>query len=131
VSPTSGYTFGIAVSGDFDEVIGRVTSALGEEGFGVLSTIDVSATLKAKIDLDMPRYTILGACNPPLAATALEADPEIGALLPCNVFLRQDPHGVRVGFMDPASVLGLVDSDAVEDLAAEVTTRLERVCNAL
>ena len=127
----SAYTFGTTVSGDFDEVIARVTSALADEGFGVLSTIDVSATLKAKIDLDMPRYTILGACNPPLAATALEADPEMGALLPCNVFLRQDPDGVRVGFMDPASVLGLVDNAAVQDLAAEVTTRLESVRDAL
>ena len=127
----SEYTFGTTVSGEFDEVITRVTSALADEGFGVLSTIDVSATLKAKIDLDMPRYTILGACNPLLAATAIEADPEIGALLPCNVFLRQDPDGVRVGFMDPGSVLGLVDSDAVEDLAAEVTARLQRVRNAL
>ena len=127
----SAYTFGTTVSGDFDEVIARVTSALADEGFGVLSTIDVSATLKAKIDLDMPRYTILGACNPPLAATALEADPEMGALLPCNVFLRQDPDGVRVGFMDPASVLGLVDNAAVQDLAAEVTTRLENVRDAL
>jgi uncharacterized protein (DUF302 family) len=79
----------------------------------------------------MPRYTILGACNPPLAARALEADPEMGALLPCNVFLRQDPDGVRVGFMDPASVLGLVDNAAVQDLAAEVTTRLENVRDAL
>ena len=127
----SEYTFGTTVSGDFDEVVGQVTAALADEGFGVLSTIDVSATLKAKIDLDMPRYTILGACNPPLAATALEADPEIGALLPCNVFLRQDADGVRVGFMDPASVLGLVDSDAVDELAAEVTTRLERVRDVL
>jgi uncharacterized protein (DUF302 family) len=127
----SEYTFGTTVSGDFDEVIARVTAALADEGFGVLSTIDVSATLKAKIDLDMPRYTILGACNPPLAATALEADPEMGALLPCNVFLRQDPDGVRVGFMDPASVLGLVDNAAVQDLAAEVTTRLENVRDAL
>jgi uncharacterized protein (DUF302 family) len=127
----SEYTFGTTVSGDFDEVIARVTAALAGEGFGVLSTIDVSAALKAKIDLDMPRYTILGACNPPLAATALEADPEMGALLPCNVFLRQDPDGVRVGFMDPASVLGLVDNAAVQDLAAEVTTRLENVRDAL
>ncbi len=89
----SEYTFGTTVSGDFDGVIARVTSALADEGFGVLATIDMSATSRAKIDLDMPRYTILGACNPPLAATALEADPEIGASSPATCSSARIPTG--------------------------------------
>ena len=126
-----GYTFGVTVLGEFDDVVARVTAALGDEGFGVLSDIDVQATLKAKLDVDRSAYRILGACNPPYANKALTADPEIGALLPCNVIVRQDDDGVRVACMDPAAVLSLVDHPDVAGLASDVRARLERVVAAL
>ena len=126
-----GYTFGVTVHGDFDDVVARVTAALGDQGFGVLSDIDVQATLKAKLDVDRSAYRILGACNPPYANKALTADPEIGALLPCNVIVRQDDDGVRVACMDPAAVLSLVDHPDVAGLASDVRARLERVVAAL
>jgi uncharacterized protein (DUF302 family) len=108
-----------------------VTAALAAEGFGVLTTIDVAATLKAKLDADMAPYRILGACNPPLAHQAISAEPEIGALLPCNVVVRQTNDGVAVDFMDPGAVLTLVEKDGIETVAAEVSTRLHRVAAAI
>lgn len=124
------YTFGIVVDGDFDEVRENVVAALGNEGFGVLTEIDVSATMKAKLDKDVPAYRILGACNPALAYEAIAADPHIGALLPCNVVVRQTKHGVSVDFMDPQAVLGLV-GPGVGELAAEVRGRLNKVKESL
>ncbi len=125
------YTFGITTTGDFEDVVARVTAALATEGFGVLTTIDVAATLKAKLDADMAPYRILGACNPPLAHQAISAEPEIGALLPCNVVVRQTNDGVAVDFMDPGAVLTLVEKDGIETVAAEVSTRLHRVAAAI
>jgi uncharacterized protein (DUF302 family) len=125
------YSFGVRVQGDFDDVIERVRATLAEEGFGVLSDIDVAGTMKKKLDKDMPPYRILGACNPPLAHKALETDPDIGALLPCNVVVRQDDEGVTVGFMDPHAVLGIVDLPGIDELGKEVRNRLERVRDAL
>ena len=125
------YTFGRTVDGDFSEVIDRVTGALAEEGFGVLTSIDVQATMKKKLGIDREPYVILGACNPPLANQAITADPAIGALLPCNVVVREAGDHIAVDFMDPKAVLTLVDHPDVPALAAEVRERLERVAARL
>ena len=126
------YGFGCEVSMGFDEAIERVTAALKEEGFGVLTDIDVAATMKAKLQKDMPPYRILGACNPPLASRALDAEPSIGLLLPCNVVVRQDlSDAIHVEFMDPVSVIGMVQRPGVDEVAQAVRTRLLRVVQSL
>jgi uncharacterized protein (DUF302 family) len=126
------YGFGTTVSLSFDDAIVHVTQALQGEGFGVLTDIDVAATLKKKLNQDMPPYRILGACNPPLAHRALVAEPSIGLLLPCNVVVRQDDAGkVQVEFMDPNAVLNLVNKPEITALASEVRQRLERVSVAV
>jgi len=128
----SNYGFGVTAPGSFDEVIDKTIEALKTEGFGVLTTIDVKATLKKKIDVDRRPYTILGACNPVLANRAIEAEPDIGLLLPCNVLVREEDDGsVSVLFMDPAAVLGMVDSPAVTELASEVRGKLQKVAELL
>ena len=110
----------------------RITVALKNEGFGILTEIDVKATMKAKLDEEFRNYVILGACNPPIAHRALSVDPGIGLLLPCNVVVRQlDGASVKVAFMDPAAVLSMVDQPGVTELAGEVRRRLERVRDAL
>lgn len=126
------YGFGKTIPLGFELAIEVVTEALKTEGFGVLTDIDVQATLKNKLGEEMPPYRILGACNPPLAHKALTAEPSIGLLLPCNVVVRQDEAGaVHVEFMDPQAVLDMVDNPAVHDLAQDVTDRLNRVLAAL
>jgi len=126
------YGFNVTLKSTVPEAIQRVTEALATEGFGVLSTIDVAGTLKKKLDLNRRPYHILGACNPKLASRALEADPDIGLLLPCNVVVREEENGdVTVAFMDPVAVLKLVEREDVEPLAAEVRERLERVRDLL
>ena len=128
----SKYAFGKSVAFDPATAVRKVTEALSKEGFGVLTEIDVSAIMKKKLNLELPPYKILGACNPQLASRALAAEPEIGALLPCNVVVRQDAEGkTRVEFMDPYAVLQLVDRPEVSALAAEVRGRLERVMATL
>lgn len=129
---TTKYGFGKTVSCTFEQAIERVTAALQTEGFGILSDIDVAATLKKKLNADMPAYRILGACNPALAQRAIEAEPSIGLLLPCNVLVRQVADGnVCVEFMDTDAVLQLVDKPAITALASEVRQRLERVSAAV
>jgi uncharacterized protein (DUF302 family) len=126
------YGFNVQVSCGFDEAVKRVTDELKKEGFGVLTVIDVAATLKEKLGIDKPPYTILGACNPQLANQALEAEPDIGLLLPCNVVVREaEGRTVTVGFMDPAAVLKLVETEGINELAQEVRARLLRVRDAL
>ena len=126
------FGFGKEVELSFDDAIDKVTDVLKDEGFGVLSDIDVAAKMKEKLDEDMPRYRILGACNPALAFQAISAVEDIGLLLPCNVLVREDNSGkVHVDFMDPSSVLSLVDHPGVTPLAAEVKAKLERACEAL
>ena len=126
------FGFGKQVEMGFAAALETVTDELQKEGFGVLSEIDVSAKMKEKLDRDMPQYRILGACNPALAWEAISAVEDIGLLLPCNVLVREDDAGsVHVDFMDPASVLSLVDHPGIAPLAAQVREKLEKVCDAL
>ncbi len=128
---TAKYVFGKTVSLAFDDAIQRVTEELAKEGFGVLTEIDVKATLKKKLNLDVAPYRILGACNPQFAHKAIEFEPQIGALLPCNVVVREDQGKTRVEIMDPQAVLQLVERPEIEGIATEVRKRLERVLNAV
>ena len=126
------YGFSITLNTAFDKAINDVTEALKKEGFGILTDIDVKATLKTKLNIDRRPYRILGACNPPLAHRAIEAEPDIGLLLPCNVVVREEANGeIWVGFMDPDAVLKLVDHPDVHALGKEVKAALEKVRDSL
>lgn len=129
---TTGYTLHAHVDQEPPEVEQRVRDALGAEGLGILSEIDVQATLYQKLGEDIGAYTILGACNPPLARRAIAADPEIGALLPCNVVVRADSAGgTDVFAADPDAMLGLSPSDELAPIAAEAKQRLQRALQAM
>lgn len=126
------YAFGKTVKSSYDDTIRKATQALAAEGFGVLTTIDVAATLKKKLGEDTKPYIILGACNPHFAHQALQAEPEIGTLLPCNVVVReQDDGATRVDIMDPAAVLQLTGRPEITPIATEVRQKLERVLAAI
>lgn len=115
----------------YEQAVERVTAALKEEGFGVLTEIDVKATMKKKLDADFRKYVILGACNPPLAHKALSTELELGLLLPCNVIVYEEDGGSVVSIIDPISMLGVVESPELKPVASEARTRLERVVQAL
>ncbi|AEK58537.1 DUF302 domain-containing protein [Acidithiobacillus caldus] len=120
--------FSVTSPSDYPTTVKLVTEALKHEGFGVLTTIDVAATLKAKLGVEHKPYIILGACNPHYAHQALQAVSDIGALLPCNVVVREEEDGrVSVVFMDPESVLGLIADPRVEQVGREVAEKLHRV----
>ncbi len=116
----------------YEQAIEKATQALKQEGFGVLTEIDVKATLKKKIDVDFRRYVILGACNPPLAHRALSADLDVGLLLPCNVVVYEvEENKSIVGLVDPLAMLGVLSNSELAPIAQEARTRLERVAAAL
>jgi uncharacterized protein (DUF302 family) len=115
----------------YDEAISRVESALKEQGFGILTRIDVRQTLKEKIDVDFRPYIILGACNPGLAHRALSADDSVGLLLPCNVVVAETDDGAEVGFARPRAMLGIADLPQVRPVADEAEGLLRRVCDSL
>jgi uncharacterized protein (DUF302 family) len=126
------YGFSLTYPGTLNQAIAAATEALAAEGFGILTEIDVEQTLRSKIGVEMRPYKILGACNPTLAHRALEADPDIGLLLPCNVVVREEADGkITVAFMDPESVLALTNDEGIAELSREVRERLQRVYTAL
>jgi uncharacterized protein (DUF302 family) len=128
---STSFTFGTRLPGTIADVRPGVEAALKAEGFGVLTEIDVAATMKAKLGVDRDPYVILGACNPSLAHRAIEADPAVGALLPCNVVLRQDGAGTIVEAMDPMAALGIVEAPGIRPIAEEAKARLERAIASL
>lgn len=131
---TQPLTFQVPMEDPYDEAVERVTAALKSEGFGVLTSIDVKATLKEKLDANFRRYVILGACNPPLAYQALQSEPLVGLLLPCNVTVEETEGGSLVSIVNPEAMLGiqpLSQNEKIGEVAAEARVRLERVAEVL
>jgi len=122
------YGFNVTIDATMEQAEAKVRDALADEGFGVLTEIDVQKVMKAKLDVDRTGYKILGACNPNLAHEAIQAEPDIGLLLPCNVLLREEDGGkVNVSFMDPVAVLGMVDNPKIAEVAPLVQGKLKNV----
>jgi uncharacterized protein (DUF302 family) len=133
VQQTTRYGMGVTVPLAYEEAVTRTKDALAQEGFGVLSEIDIAATLKKKLDVDFPPYVILGACNPPLAYKALTTERDIGLLLPCNliVYAGSGPGQSVVAAMDPVVALELTGNDAIHAVATDVRARLQRVLETI
>ena len=121
------YHFSKNVDYSFDEAIDKITAELKEEGFGILTEIDVKSTLKKKLDVDFRQYKILGACNPPFAHKALQVENQIGIMLPCNVVVQENENGkgVDVSVMNPMDAMSVVKNETMGEIAAEVTNRLK------
>lgn len=126
-------TYGIIrkTSLGFDQAVETVTAALADEGFGILTEIDAQAVLKKKLDIDRPKYLILGACNPNLANTVLNAEPWAGLLLPCNVVVQEIDGGIEVAFMDPEVISQVSGNKTIYDIACDAKERLLRAANSL
>ncbi|MDO6516732.1 DUF302 domain-containing protein [Zobellia uliginosa] len=126
------YYFNKTVNGTFEEVIEKVTVALKKEGFGILTEIDIKETLKKKLDIDFKKYKILGACNPPYAYKALQAEDKIGTMLPCNVIVQEVEAGVvEVAAVNPMASMMAVENEKLNKVAEEITTKLEEIVKAL
>ncbi len=125
------YTIDRVINANFEEVDERVRHALGERGFGVLTEIDVKATMKKKLDRDMSGYRILGACNPEMAWEAIGLEPRAGAMLPCNVILREVAEGVEVSAVDPVASMSAIDNDELKQVAGKVRDMLSEVVQAI
>jgi uncharacterized protein (DUF302 family) len=126
------YYFEKTVDYSFDEAVEKVTEELKKEGFGVLTEIDVQATLKKKLDVNFKKYQILGACNPPFAHEALKAENKIGAMLPCNVIVQELDNGkTEVAAVDPVASMQAVENDELSDIANEIRAKLEKVIENL
>jgi uncharacterized protein (DUF302 family) len=125
------YGFSKTLNLPFEQAISIVTDELKKEGFGVLTTIDVKETMKNKLNVDFKKYTILGACNPPLAHRALQAEEELGLLLPCNVIVYEKDAKTIVSFFDPMIMTQVVSNPELQSIAQEVKTKLERVLKAV
>lgn len=115
----------------YEQAVAKVTEELKKEGFGVLTTIDVKETMKKKLDVDIPRYIILGACNPPFAYKALQVEPEIGLLLPCNVIVYEKEGRTHVAVFDPMIMSVIIENNDMVPVALEVKARLDRVIAAM
>jgi uncharacterized protein (DUF302 family) len=116
---------------NFEAAIEKVTEELKKEGFGVLTTIDVKDTLKKKINVDFKKYTILGACNPPIAHQALQMEEELGLLLPCNVIVYEKDNAIQVSIFDPMVMTTIIENPEMKSVASEIRDRLERVLEAV
>ena len=125
------YGFSKMVDMSFEQTIEKVTAELKKEGFGVLTSIDVKDTLKQKINVDFKKYTILGACNPPIAHKALQEEEELGLLLPCNVIVYEKDDKTRVSIFDPMVMTWIMENDQMKPIATEVQEKLQRVLTAV
>ena len=126
------YYFSTTVAGDFEDIVQKTTAALKEEGFGLLTDIDVTATLKEKLDVDFKKYRILGACNPPFAFKALQAEDKIGTMLPCNVIVQEIADSqIEVAAIDPIVSMQSINNPELEKIASQIQEKLKKVINSL
>ncbi|XVJ65025.1 MAG: DUF302 domain-containing protein [Lacibacter sp.] len=126
------YYFTKTLSGDFNNIIERVTGLLKAEGFGVLTEIDIKATLKKKLDVDFYKYKILGACNPTFAYKALQTEDKIGTMLPCNVIVQEkEPGKIEVSAVDPIASMQAIENTGLKDIAEQVREKLKRVIDLI